>query len=399
LPLGVDPNGSLEPQPVKSVELSSVPLSQVIQLFYQNNGKDYVMSPEVIQDTIPVSFRFSGNVDLQFLQLLSGRGYTVSQRGGVDYISKTSLAVAPDSKPFIYYSKYRDPVDLSRSLQPFFSGRFGSIGSVSSTPVPVGKDISPTSATASLDKQSDYLTFFGTQKEIDQLKTLLKTIDIPTPSVEIKAVLYEVSISDNSGSSLSIVGQSLGRSGIGFGLNTGTPVVGGGGVSLSGAGFSVVYSSLKSDGRFVVLSSPSLRVDSGGSSSLVVGQEVPVLGSVSYGQGSSTPVQSVEYRPSGAIFTVSPIVYRNVVKLNLHQELSDFVSTTSSGVDSPTKLTRKIDSHFTLKPGEIVFIGGIDTNKNSDGKSRFLFFKNRTKSNNKTQLLLMIQCNIIGDSP
>ncbi|STG73574.1 type II/III secretion system protein [Escherichia coli] len=65
---------------------------------------------------------------------------------------------------------------------------------------------------------------------------------------------------------------------------------------------------IKEDSRFNVVSNPRLTVLSGSKSQFTVGQEVPVLDSVSYQGSSGTPVQSVTYRNSGAIFTVTPVV-------------------------------------------------------------------------------------------
>ena len=393
--LPIDPPANASSAAPTAIELNQVPLSQVIDLYYQNNGRDYILSPEVASDLSPTSFRFSGNIDSNFFRLLQLRGYSVSVRGSVDYISK-SVTAQPDSKPFIYFTKYRSPTELSTALQPFFTGRFGASSGISGTPLAKGNDAPTNSATSAMSTQNDYLTFYGVQSEIDQVQKLLLTVDVASPSVEIRAVLYEVSVDNNSGSSLSIVGQSLGNSGVGFSLNTGsTAPAGSASIGISAGGFSLVYSSLAKDSRFKVISSPVLRVLSGKSSTLTVGQEVPILGSVSYTEGSSTPVQSVEYQPSGTIFTVTPTIYRSTINLELHQELSEFIETTSSTVPSPTKLTRKIDSSLTLKPGEIVFIGGIDTDKQGSGRSGFWFFKSKTRVNSRSQLVLMLQANPI----
>ena len=396
VPLPVVPSPVLGP--TQAVELSSVPLVQVIQLYYSNNARQYVLAPEVLADTLPVSFRFEGNIDAKFFQLLSQRGYTVSNRGGVDYIARTQ-EVPPDSKPFIYFPKHRDPVSLSRSLQPFFKGRFGALGSVA-TNSPVPETSSPMSASGNLDLSLEYLTFFGPESEHKEISRLLAQLDIPPPSVEIRAVLYEVSVDNSSGSSLNIVGQNLNSSGLSFSMNTGgTPLQGAASLSVGVGGFNLVYSSLAKDSRFTVLSSPVLRVMSGKSASLTVGQEVPVLGSVSYNEGSSTPVQSVEYRQSGSLFTVSPTVFRETVQLNVKQELSEFASTTASGIDSPTLLRRSVDSTLTLAPGQVVFLGGIDTDKATDSKGGFWFFRNKQRTKSNSQLVLMIQAVPLTPTP
>lgn len=385
--------------PTTAMELVNVPLADVVAMYYQNNQRQYVLSPELIADQMPVSFRLDGNVDQKFFSLLSTRGYTVSSRGGVDYIAKT-VDVPPDSKPFIYFTKHRNPVEIARALQPFFKGRFGALGSVMSQPVSSSEKASPTSATSQLDQNQEFLTFFGPEDEHKQLEKLLSQVDVPIPQVEIRAVLYEVSVNVTSGSSLNIVGQSLNKSGISFSANSGgQPLAGAASISIGAGGFSLAYSSLANDSRFKVLSSPVLRVVSGKTSSLTVGQEVPVLGSVSYTEGSSTPVQSVEYRQSGSLFTVTPTVYGSSVQIQVKQELSEFAATTASNIDSPTILRRAVDASLTLAPGEVAFLGGIDSDKVTDAKGGFWFLRNKQRGTQSSQLVLMIQAVPITPAP
>src|SRR5690606_22060474 len=115
---------------------------------------------------------------------------------------------------------------------------------------------------------------------------------------------------------------------------------------------------LSNDSRFKVVSSPSIRMTSGVSGTFSVGQDVPVLGSVSY-DGNGNAVQSVEYRSSGVIFKVLPNVYERKVVLDINQELSNFVRT-ETGVDgSPTLTKRELNTSVSVADNEVIVLGGL----------------------------------------
>jgi general secretion pathway protein D len=78
----------------------------------------------------------------------------------------------------------------------------------------------------------------------------------------------------------------------------------------------LIYSALSTDSRFKVVSTPSLRVRSGATGSFTVEQDAPVLGAVNY-QATGVPVQSIEYKSSGVIFNLSPMVHENIIDLNV----------------------------------------------------------------------------------
>lgn len=100
-------------------------------------------------------------------------------------------------------------------------------------------------------------------------------------------------------------------------------------------------------------------------------EQVPVLGSVSYEDGKA--VQSVTYRDSGVIFKVKPVITSSRISLNVNQQLSNFVKTDTGVNDSPTLLKREVDTSLTLKDGDIVLLGGLAENKDSQANTGLSF--------------------------
>ena len=145
----------------------------------------------------------------------------------------------------------------------------------------------------------------------------------------VKAVIYEVQTTKKEGSAIDLAFSILSGK---FGLN-----LAGSADKASGAyakfdtkGFTIdaVFSALSSDDRFKVMSSPRVRVRSGSSARFAVGDETPVLGSVSY-DNNGNAVQSVSYKSSGVIFDFKPQVREAGVDLHLSQQLSTFIQTTT----------------------------------------------------------------------
>ena len=150
-----------------------------------------------------------------------------------------------------------------------------------------------------IDQTADVLLFTGADKEVATLQKLLPQIDEAKGQVMVRGVVYEVSSSDKDGSAFGLVLNLLGSR---------VSVVGGAASSLDNfvrlktGCIDAVFSALSADSRFKVMSKASLRVGSGKTGHFSAGQDVPVLGAVSYPTPGCAPVQDIQYKPSGMIF-------------------------------------------------------------------------------------------------
>ncbi len=82
---------------------------------------------------------------------------------------------------------------------------------------------------------------------------------------------------------------------------------------------------LKTYTRFNVVSSPTLRVKSDSTGNFSVGADVPVISDFTERNGKI--IQSVQYRQSGVIFNIEPVVKINAIDLKINQQLSNFIKT------------------------------------------------------------------------
>lgn len=388
--------------PAASFDLQSANVAQVLQLIYgEALSTPYVLDPEVLSDARIVSFRYkNAQGDLQAFMdgFLESLGYTVERKGGVDFVRKRKMEEAPppETRLHLYRPQYRDVAYLARVLAPLFHGAFSVNRSIraSTQAMPQG-NVPSGSAAALIDQDADVLLFSGTQQEIDKLEQLLPQVDTAVGEVLVRGVLYEVSNTDKSGSAFGLLASLLGgKFNIGIGSASGNL---GNFIQLKNTALDAVYSMLETDSRFKVISAPSLRIRSGAHGVFSVGQEVPVLGALSFPQGAGQAVQSVEYRSSGVIFDVRPTVRDAVIELVIGQQLSDFIKTNTGVNNSPTLTKRELKTTVGLQDGDVIVLGGLAEDKTSssrDGLSflpRFLHTRGHEVSGAEILLVLQVQ--------
>lgn len=413
------------PKPNASFDLDGQPVASIMRVIYVEAFREraYFLDPAVLQDQRPISFRYSpkdGDFRTFLATFLRNLGYSMEQSNGADFIrpipqtDRPSIAEDPNMDVFYYKPRYRDGSYLVEVLTPLFKGKFTSQRAVS-TPATTGpsaaigtnggasgssgspsgstQPIAPSgSALAQIDRSIDQLIFAGSAKEVAVLKNLLPQVDTSIGQVIVSSALYEVQTSDHHGSALSLAGSLLSGQ---LKISLGTAVAADNFVSLKVADMTAIMQALDTDSRFKVLSSPQVRVTSGRSATFIVGEEVPVLGAVTYPQGGSSPVQSVDYRSSGVIFSITPDIHGAVIDVRVDQQVSSFVNTTTGVNNSPTLTKRQLSTNVAMTDGDVVVIAGLRNDKDADASSglSFLssFFKAKTYDESHSEILLFLQ--------
>ncbi|MDG2965631.1 hypothetical protein PUN49_01125 [Pseudomonas extremaustralis] len=385
-----------EKQPPFQFDLTGLPIGQVAQIFYSDAfRKPFILSPEVLEDRRPVSLRVQGTASQvrgDFVRLLDAFGYSVIQRNGVEHVMPKKEPAPPPGEYFLYRPLYRDVAYLSETLAPLFQGKFGVDRGISVPgQTPMTGSAPRGSAASLLDRDADQLVFVGTKAEISNLRSLLPQIDVEMGEVMLRSAVYEVQTGDRDGSAFSLAASLL-KGKVSVNL-AGNPLDNS--ISISTGDFNTVLSALSSDSRFKVVSQPSLRVRSGKEATINVGAEVPVLGALSYPQGAGQAVQSVEYRNSGVIFTITPQVRQAVVDLTIDQQLSNFVQTTTGVNGSPTLTKRQLTTNVQMRNAEVVILGGLTEEKTSETQTGLSFlpsiFRSKVTESSRSEILLVIQ--------
>ncbi|EPN7485123.1 type II secretion system protein GspD [Escherichia coli] len=395
-------SSSPAPAPVSDASQAAVPfvadrlpLSRVISLAQEEVfGRRYVLPPDLASDERPVTLNLSVSDSRQvqrqeYIRWLKQLNIAVDTRNGVDRYYTFTPATPPVKMLTYVYTPVNQPVSYLASVLSGVinaSSTSPSTGKSSSSPA----QVSSSGGTSFMSATGDNLVFRGTREELTRLQSLLPLVDIPSQRVSVTGYIYEVQGSKSEGSGLALVAKMLSGK---FGISIGSEMSLGNSFTFSTSSLSAIYELFRTDNRFTVVSSPNLMVSSGKNASFSSGEQVPVLGSVSWNDG--TPVQSVTYRDSGVIFRLTPVVTGNRIHITVHQELSSFVKTDTGISDSPTLLKREIDSSLVLNDGDVVVLGGLADSNDSDTETGFSllpkWFSQKSKENSKTDMVILLQ--------
>jgi len=145
-----------------------------------------------------------------------------------------------------------------------------------------------------------------------------------------------------------------------------------------------------------------------------VGSDVPVITSqraadTQDGVGLTDVLQSVDYRSTGVLLSIEPIVYAdNRVDLSITQEVSTAIPTTTSAISSPTISNRSVTTQLSLEDGATAVLGGLiqDTTTRDETGTPILkdipvlgnAFRNTTLSSTRTELIVLITAYVTRDS-
>lgn len=255
----------------------------------------------------------------------------------------------------------------------------------------------------SVDEKLNTILFSGSGKEWLKVRSLIKKLDKPAPSVMIEVVLLEVSLEEeeksaiewlfNSGlGSYNVVGSTIGQ----FGQD-------GSGFSLSVGDTRAAMNFLYDNSRTRIRSRPRVMVQSGAEASIEVGDKIPVLTSnvTSTVTTNAPTIQNVTYQETGVLLSIKPTVHATgFVDIEISQELSEASSTDSGFESSPVISSRKIETLLTLRDGGSVLIGGLIRATDSDGEKGVpglgklpvigKLFSGENKSFRRTEMLMMV---------
>ena len=263
------------------------------------------------------------------------------------------------------------------------------------------------------DPIGNRIIFTGTASEFAQLRSLLTTLDTPAPQVVIEVMIAEVTLSDNT----SVGGQLFGTDVRGDGTLTG----GTEGIELGAGGllmactvpdFRARLNAQAGNNRVNILQRPQLVARSGGSARNQVGTDVPIITSQRATNtqvgGDSDILQSVQYRQTGVILDLQPVVYGDRVDITISQEISEVGESSNPAIASPPILNRSLTTQIAIADGWTGVLGGLISNNYSKVNTGVPFlkdipvvgsaFQNNSVKGARTELLILITPHVLrGD--
>lgn len=291
-------------------------------------------------------------------------------------------------------------------------------------------------AMISADPESRRLIVITDEETGRYVSQVITNLDRPNPQVLIKVIFVEVTHNDtldlgieggftkNTGNSTSAkVANAFGLSGLNssatgavlnaFGQNVQNlaPTPPGAGLyQIIGSDYQATLRAIAQAGKTEVLSRPSILARNNQPATIVVGQSVPLVTSVSFNGLTGNPISTIAYRDVGIILRVTPFINSDgMVQMIVSPEisqLSDQSVPISAGVTAPVISRRSADTVVVTPDGQPVIIGGLmqKTKTQSDSKIPFLgdipvlgnLFKRRAKNDSKTELIIFLTPHIVG---
>jgi len=269
------------------------------------------------------------------------------------------------------------------------------------------------------DDVRNALVILATPDDYKMVEAAIKKLDVVPMQVLIEASILEVTLRDdlnygvewyfknhlplNEGKTGSST-LDLGTAGISAQVPSFSYVI------KDAAGVNFALNALQNESDINVISTPSLMVLDNQTATINVGDEIPVPSrqSISNLDPNAPTVNEIQYRKTGVTLTVTPRVNSGgLVTMEIIQEVSSAVSTTTSDIDAPTIQNRMVESVVAINSGDTIVLGGLIQDNETASESGIpglykipllgkLF--GRTKNElSRTELLIMITPRVVGN--
>jgi len=180
----------------------------------------------------------------------------------------------------------------------------------------------------------------------------------------------------------------------------------GGGSQSGDTLFGSILTAVEQDTNSRVLSKPFNMTLDNGTSSLIVGQEIPITTGEVLGNDNSNPFRTVQRENVGVKLEVTPrISADDTVRLDIFQEVSSVAALIGTSSSDPIVNTREFTTQLLADSGEIVVLGGLieQTDTVVDSKVPLLgdvpvfgnLFKSEGKDIGRTNLMVFIKPTIV----
>jgi general secretion pathway protein D len=265
----------------------------------------------------------------------------------------------------------------------------------------------PATGRVTVDMIGNRLLFRGTPSEFRRWRDLVAELDVPPQQVLVEMTIAEVTLTDET------------RFGVEWALRTtyeGGALRGGtlGGVGLGTSGLQLSFNkpdlqaalnAFASNNNVNILSTPRLVALSGSTARIQVGTDVPVItsqrASNTQQSGATDVLQTIQYRQTGVILEVTPVVYgEDRIDLQISQEVSSQQANPNQAIGSPLILNRSVQTQISLREGATGVIGGLIQDNLTRGTTGVPVlkdlplvggaFRTDTLESRKTELLVML---------
>ncbi len=260
------------------------------------------------------------------------------------------------------------------------------------------------------DPATNSLIISAAPQDYETLETVIDQLDIPRVQVFVQAIIVEVSVQRtkeigvnfqsatgisnsvlglgqlNFGTLQNAIGNPLGLTGLGLGLASGSncsiPVSGASTTTGTTTGTVTapcdiaLMTALQTDTHSNVLSAPTLLTADNEEAMIVVGQNLPFVGSSAANAGLPGQIfNSVDRQNVGITLDIVPQVSQGeYVKLDMYEEVSNVVNGTQNNTLGPTTTIRSASTTVLVQNHRTAVIGGLLSSETDNGRQGVPFF-------------------------
>ncbi|HMJ42949.1 MAG TPA: type II secretion system secretin GspD, partial [Pseudolabrys sp.] len=263
------------------------------------------------------------------------------------------------------------------------------------------------------DETKNSLLIMANDRDYQRVLRVIQGLDVVASQVLIEAVIAEVTLNDELqyGVQWQLAKGGTPTATFSNALTGGVAAAFPGfNYAINAANIATTLSALNALTHVNVISTPSLMVLDNKTARLQIGDQVPITTqtAVSTVTASTAIVNSITMQDTGVILSVTPRINESGrVQLEIEQEVSAVVKTTTSNIDSPTIQQRRVRTTVVVNDGEVLALGGMiqeQASKNSnqipllgDIPGLGAVFSNRNNSVKKTELVILITPRVVRD--
>ena len=165
--------------------------------------------------------------------------------------------------------------------------------------------------------------------------------------------------------------------------------------------------------KMKVISSPQILAVSHTKAKISVGKDVPIITNEITDTASSSTTdtslkRSYQYQSTGVILTVTPHITKGgLISMDLEQVISEAVTNTTKGIDSPIIKKDELKTTMSLRNGRTIIMGGMIKEKFNENLNSVPFLVNipvlsyltgdSNSSLERTEILVMVSATIIDE--
>lgn len=323
--------------------------------------------------------------------------------------SSTTGVSASDPGMQAGLGKAGDPMNPSRSLNSDIDDQAADMADASSasnnTAEPMMKIVA--------DDTKNSLLIMANDRDYQRVLRVVQGLDVVASQVLIEAVIAEVTLNDDLqfGLQWQFAKQGVPTATFSNALTGGVAAAFPGfNYAVNTANIAATLSALNALTHVNIISTPSLMVLDNKTARLQIGDQVPITTqtATSTVTAQTAIVNSITMQDTGVILSVTPRINESGrVQLDIEQEVSSVVKTTTSNIDSPTIQQRRVKTTVVVSDGEVLALGGMIQDSASKSSNQLPIlgdipglgaaFSNRKDSVQKTELVILITPKVVRD--